>query len=132
MVFIIPNFLVLHFGENFYENPSKLAKLQMHEKLHKNVNENKFFFTFLCYFSLVFVKSNQSNKYFTAFYCLFLIWFLIDFKLFLFLTSPPFPLRYRNDLRPSVRQSVRNTFMFAPYLLNPLINLYEVSLICSS
>ena len=30
---------------------SKIAKLQMHEKLHKNVNENMFSFTFLCFHS---------------------------------------------------------------------------------
>ena len=27
---------------------AKIAKLQMHENLHKNVNENMFSFTFLC------------------------------------------------------------------------------------
>ena len=40
MVYIIPNFLVLHFGENFMKIQTKIAKLQMHENLHKNVNEN--------------------------------------------------------------------------------------------
>ena len=53
MVYIIPYFLVLHFGENFMKIRSKIPKLQMHEKLHKNVNENMFSFTFLCNFSLV-------------------------------------------------------------------------------
>ena len=47
MVFIIPNFLVLHFGENFMKITTKIAKLQMHENLHKNVNENMISFTFL-------------------------------------------------------------------------------------
>ena len=42
MVYIIPNFLVLYFGENFMKIQSKIPKLQMHEKLHKNVNENMF------------------------------------------------------------------------------------------
>ena len=42
MVYIIPNFLVLHFGENFMQIRSKILKLQMHEKLDKNVNENMF------------------------------------------------------------------------------------------
>ena len=37
---IIPNFLVLHFGENFMKIRTKMAKLQMHKKFHKNVNEN--------------------------------------------------------------------------------------------
>ena len=30
---------------------SKIPKLQMHENLHKNVNENMLSFTFLCNFS---------------------------------------------------------------------------------
>ena len=42
MVYIIPNFLVLHFDEHFLKSRTKIAKLQMHEKLHKNVNENNF------------------------------------------------------------------------------------------
>ena len=36
MVYIILNFLVLHFGENFMRIRTKIAKLQMHENLHKN------------------------------------------------------------------------------------------------
>ena len=35
VVFIIPNFLVLHFGENFMKIRTKIAKLQMHENLQK-------------------------------------------------------------------------------------------------
>ena len=31
MVYIIPNFLILHFGENFMKIRTKIAKLQMHE-----------------------------------------------------------------------------------------------------
>ena len=50
MVYIIPNFLVLHFGENFMKIRTKIAKLQMHENLHKNVNENMFSFTFYAHF----------------------------------------------------------------------------------
>ena len=42
IMYIIPNFLVLHFGENFMKIRTKIAKLQMHENLHKNVNENMF------------------------------------------------------------------------------------------
>ena len=45
-------FLVLHFGEDFMKLRSK--KLCMHEKLHKNVNESMFSFTFLCNSSCVF------------------------------------------------------------------------------
>ena len=47
MVYIIPNFLVLQFGVNFIKIRAKIAKLQIHENLHKNVNENMFLFTFL-------------------------------------------------------------------------------------
>ena len=36
MVYIIHNFLVLDFGENFMKILTKIAKLQMHENLHKN------------------------------------------------------------------------------------------------
>ena len=57
MVYIIPNFF-LHFGENFMEIQTKIAKLQMHENLLKNVNENMFSFTFVCKFSRVFMKGN--------------------------------------------------------------------------
>ena len=39
MVYITSNFLVLHFGENFMKIRSKIPKLQMYEKLHKNVSE---------------------------------------------------------------------------------------------
>ena len=49
MVYIIPNFLLLHFGENFMKIRTKIAKSQMHENLHKNVNENIFSFTFFLY-----------------------------------------------------------------------------------
>ena len=58
MVYINTNFLVLHFGENFMKIITKIAKLQMHENLHKNVNENMFSFTFLCKFSWFFKKGN--------------------------------------------------------------------------
>ena len=37
IVYIIPNFLVLHFGENFLKIGTKFAKLQMHESLHKKM-----------------------------------------------------------------------------------------------
>ena len=51
MVYIIPNFLVLHFGENFMKIRTKVAKLLIRENMHKNVNEIMFSFTFLCNFS---------------------------------------------------------------------------------
>ena len=51
MVYIIPDFLVLHFGENLMKIRTKIAKLQMHTKLHKNVTENMFSVTFLSKFS---------------------------------------------------------------------------------
>ena len=41
-MYIIPNFLVLHFGENFMKIQTKIPKLQMHENLHKNVLSWKF------------------------------------------------------------------------------------------
>ena len=47
MVYIITNFLVLHFGENFMKIGTKILKLQMHENLHKNVNENMFPFAYI-------------------------------------------------------------------------------------
>ena len=34
MMHIIPNFLVLRFGDNFMKIGTKIAKLQMHENLH--------------------------------------------------------------------------------------------------
>ena len=37
MVFIIPNFLVLHFDENFMKIRTKIPTLQMHENLEKNI-----------------------------------------------------------------------------------------------
>ena len=65
MVYIIPNFLVLlfgekflHFGEHSMKIRTKIANLQMHENLHKNVNKNMFSFTFLCKFLQVFIKGN--------------------------------------------------------------------------
>ena len=51
MVDIIPNFLVLHFGEHFMKIRTKIANFQMHKTLHKNVNQNMFSFTFLYKFS---------------------------------------------------------------------------------
>ena len=57
MVYIVPNFLVLHFCENFMKIRTKIPKLQIHENLHKNVNENMFSFTFYAIF-LVFMVGN--------------------------------------------------------------------------
>ena len=42
MVYIMSNFLVPHFGENIMKIRTKIAKLQMHDNLHKNVNETCF------------------------------------------------------------------------------------------
>ena len=58
MVYNIPDFLVLQFGENFRKIRTKIAKLQTHENLHKNVNENMFSFTILCKYSGVFMMGN--------------------------------------------------------------------------
>ena len=46
MMYVIPNFLLLHFGESFMKIPTKIVKLQMHDNLQWNVNENMFSFTF--------------------------------------------------------------------------------------
>ena len=62
MVHIIPNFLGLHFGENFMKIWTKIAKLQMHENLPKNVNENMFSFTVLCKFSCVLWRANKATN----------------------------------------------------------------------
>ena len=35
MVYVIPNFLFLHFGESFLKTQTKIPKLQMHENVHK-------------------------------------------------------------------------------------------------
>ena len=47
---MIPNFLVIHFGENFVKIQTKIPKLQMHENLHKNVNETMFHSHFMQFF----------------------------------------------------------------------------------
>ena len=68
MVHIIPNFLVLHFTD-FMIIRSKIPKLQMHENLHKNVNENIFSFTFLCKFSWTLcwaIKATNMLQLYTA------------------------------------------------------------------
>ena len=43
MVYISPNILVLHFGENFMKIRTKIAKLQMHENLHIKCKFSGFF-----------------------------------------------------------------------------------------
>ena len=53
-LYIIPNFLVLHFGERFIKIWSKIPKLKMYENLHENVNENMFSFTFYAIFMSVY------------------------------------------------------------------------------
>ena len=47
---------------------TKIAKLQMHENLHKNVNENMFSFTFLCKFSGVFWRAINILQLYTAYF----------------------------------------------------------------
>ena len=42
VVHIVPNFLDLHFCDNFMKIRTKIVKLQMYENLHKNVSENMF------------------------------------------------------------------------------------------
>ena len=63
MVYILPNFLVLHFGENFMKIQTKIPKLLVHENLHKNVNENMFFIH-------IFMENfTRGDKYVTALHC---------------------------------------------------------------
>ena len=64
MVYIIPNFLVLQFGENFVKIQTKIAKLQIHTHLHKNVNETGFHSHF--YSNMM---GDYSKKYVTALHC---------------------------------------------------------------
>ena len=47
MVYIIPYFLFLHFGENFMKIQTKIPKMQMHENLHKNLHFYAIFREFL-------------------------------------------------------------------------------------
>ena len=46
MKYIIPNFLILLFGENVMKIRTKIAKLQMHENFVKNENETYFYENF--------------------------------------------------------------------------------------
>ena len=78
MVYIIPDLLVIHFAENFMKIQTKIAKLQMHEILHKNVNENKFSFTFLYIFLSFYEATNMLQRYTSNF---LYPWFLINLKL---------------------------------------------------
>ena len=73
MVYIIPNFLVLHFGESFMKIRTKIAKLQIHENLHKNVNEKMFSFTSLCKF-YEFYEGQLKQQIFYSFILLILIY----------------------------------------------------------
>ena len=49
MVFSIPNFLVLNFGEHFMKIRTKIAKLQIHE-MYKNVNIHIFMQIFMSFY----------------------------------------------------------------------------------
>ena len=53
MVYIIPNSLVLYFGENLMKIWTKIAKLQMHN-LHKKVSEWKH--VFIHFFMQIFMS----------------------------------------------------------------------------
>ena len=55
MVYIIPNYLVLHFGENFMKIRRKIAKLQMHGNLHS--------FSIQIFMSFYEVQLNQHMLY---------------------------------------------------------------------
>ena len=64
----LSQFISVKFWWKFHENPNKIAKLQLHENLHKNVNENMFSFTSFLQIFMSFLEGNLSNKYFTALY----------------------------------------------------------------
>ena len=78
MVYIIFNFLVLYFGENFMKIRTKIANLKMHEKLDKNVNENMLSLTFLGKFHEFLwraIKATHISKLYIVFYLNVLIHF---------------------------------------------------------
>ena len=75
----------------------KISKLQMHEKLHKNVNENMFSFTFLCNFSSIFMVGNSSS-----FTLLISYMFLNPFKMG---SSSSFPNLMVQMLFPQIQQA---------------------------
>ena len=67
-------FLSSKFWWKFMKILTKIAKLQIHENLHKNVNENMFSFTFLCKFSWVLwraIKATNMWQLYTANFNLF-------------------------------------------------------------
>ena len=67
IVKIIPNFLALHFGENFMKIGTKIPK--MHENLHKNVNGNMFSSHFYANFHKFFlwaIKATNMWQLYTA------------------------------------------------------------------
>ena len=88
MVFIIPHFLVLLFGGNFMKIRAKIAKLQIHENLHKNVNENMLSFTFLYKFSCILwsaIKAaNMSQQSFILLILIYLNWQSSSFRQYQF------------------------------------------------
>ena len=69
MVYITPKFLVLQFGENFMKTIQKYPsyRYEMHENLHKNVNENMFSFTFLCKIFMSFYDGQLKQQIFYSF-----------------------------------------------------------------
>ena len=50
------------FWWTFHENLNKTAKLQIHENLHINVNENMLSFTILCKFSWSLWRANEATN----------------------------------------------------------------------
>ena len=75
MVYIIPKYLVLHFGENFMKIRTKIAKLelQMHKNWDKNVNENMFL--------LRAIKATNMVQLYTANFLYICIHFFNQFKM---------------------------------------------------
>ena len=79
MMYIIPNFLVLHFGENFMKIRTKIAKLQMHEIFIKMWIKMCFHSHFHANFREFLRRANKPIT--NALHCLFFILcFLIHLK----------------------------------------------------
>ena len=79
MVDIISNVLVLHFCESFMKIRRKIAKLQMQENLHKNVNENMFSFAFFMQIFISFYEGQLKQHTFNSIILLIFIWFYNPF-----------------------------------------------------
>ena len=98
MVYIIPNFLVLHFGENFMKIWLKIPKLQMYENCIKKWMKTCFHSYFMQFFMSFY--GGQLKQLYTA---NFLYVFLINLK---WLSSSSFPnLKVQMLFLPQIQQA---------------------------